>query len=106
MSGRWMENEESLWQSATNHPHGCVTRKGLWLRFPCKFQSMSRYSRRSLIRISIPEICSIRNQILSWRFYHHFRSDMESPLRQPHIGVQTTVLSRDGSDLAALYKRL
>jgi predicted ATPase len=48
-----------------------------------------------------PEISALRNQILSWRFYHHFRTDLDSPLRLPQIGVQTTVLSHDGSDLAA-----
>ena len=47
-----------------------------------------------------PEISSLRNEILTWRFYHHFRTDLESPLRQPQIGLQTTVLSHDGSDLA------
>src|SRR5437588_12898624 len=53
-----------------------------------------------------PEICSLRDQILSWRFYHHFRTDMDSPLRQPQIGVQTAVLSRDGSDLAAALQTI
>jgi predicted ATPase len=53
-----------------------------------------------------PEISVLRNQILSWRFYHHFRTDGESPLRQPQIGVQTTVLSRDGSDLAAALQTI
>ena len=48
-----------------------------------------------------PEISAVRQEILSWRFYHHFRTDMESPLRQPQIGVYTPVLSHDGSDLAA-----
>ena len=48
-----------------------------------------------------PEISALRQQILRWRFYHHFRTDSSSPLRQPQIGVQTPVLSHDGSDLAA-----
>lgn len=48
-----------------------------------------------------PEISRVHSQILSWRFYHHFRTDLEAPARQPQIGVQTTVLSSDGSDLAA-----
>ena len=47
-----------------------------------------------------PEISAVRNEILSWRFYHHFRTDLHSPLRQPQIGVQTPVLSTDGQDLA------
>jgi predicted ATPase len=53
-----------------------------------------------------PEISAIRSQILGWRFYHHFRTDSDSPLRQPQIGVQTTVLSRDGSDLAAALRTI
>ena len=48
-----------------------------------------------------PEISAVRQQILRWRFYHHFRTDVSSPLRQPQVGVQTPVLSHDGSDLAA-----
>ena len=53
-----------------------------------------------------PEIRSLRNEILRWRFYHHFRTDLESPLRQPQIGVQTPVLSHDGSDLAAAIQTI
>lgn len=48
-----------------------------------------------------PEISALRNEILRWRFYHHFRTDGDSPARLPQIGVQTEVLSRDGADLAA-----
>ena len=53
-----------------------------------------------------PEISTLRHRVLSWRFYHHFRTDSDSPLRQPQIGVQTTVLSRDGSDLAAALRTI
>jgi predicted ATPase len=53
-----------------------------------------------------PEISSVRGSILGWRFYHYFRTDSESPLRQPQIGVQTTVLSHDGSDLAAALRTI
>ena len=53
-----------------------------------------------------PEISAVRNQILGWRFYHHFRTDLESPVRQPQIGVQTPVLSHDGSDLAAALQTI
>jgi predicted ATPase len=51
-----------------------------------------------------PEISTLRSEILRWRFYHHFRTDLESPLRQPQIGVQTEVLTHDGSDLAAALR--
>jgi predicted ATPase len=53
-----------------------------------------------------PEISTLRNEILRWRFYHHFRTDLESPLRQPQIGVQTEVLTHDGSDLAAALRTI
>jgi len=53
-----------------------------------------------------PEISAIRASILQWRFYHHFRTDTASPLRQPQIGVQTPVLSHDGSDLAAALRTI
>ena len=48
-----------------------------------------------------PEVNLLRQTILAWRFYHHFRTDAQSPLRFPQIGAQTNVLSHDGSDLAA-----
>ncbi|HYP12732.1 MAG TPA: AAA family ATPase, partial [Bryobacteraceae bacterium] len=47
-----------------------------------------------------PEISAVRGEVLNWRFYHHFRTDSESPMRQPQIGVQTPVLDHDGSNLA------
>jgi predicted ATPase len=40
-------------------------------------------------------------EMVQWRFYHHFRTDRDSPLRRPQIGVRTPVLSHDGSDLVA-----
>jgi predicted ATPase len=53
-----------------------------------------------------PEVSDVRNQILGWRFYHHFRTDAESPLRKAQIGVHTPVLSHDGSDLAAALQTI
>lgn len=53
-----------------------------------------------------PEISRVRGDVLAWRFYHHFRTDALSPLRQPQIGVYTPVLSRDGSDLAAALQTI
>jgi predicted ATPase len=47
-----------------------------------------------------PQISALRQEILGWRFYHSFRTDIDSPLRQPQTGVRTPVLNHDGSDLA------
>jgi predicted ATPase len=50
---------------------------------------------------SAPELLTLREQIRSWRFYDHFRSDSQAPARMPQIGTRATVLDHDGSDLAA-----
>ncbi len=52
--------------------------------------------------LNFPELYSLREEILGWRFYHGFRKDLNSPLRLPQIGVMTAALSHDGHDLAAV----
>lgn len=51
-----------------------------------------------------PEILSLRESIRSWRFYDHFRSDVDAPARHPQLGTRTTALSHDGRDLAAAWQ--
>jgi predicted ATPase len=53
-----------------------------------------------------PELSALRSEIAGWRFYHHFRTDAHSPLRQAQIGVRTPVLSHDGRDLAAALQTI
>ena len=48
-----------------------------------------------------PELLTVRERIRSWRFYDHFRTDVDAPARQARIGTRTPVLSPDGADLAA-----
>ena len=48
-----------------------------------------------------PVLSGLRAALVRWRFYHHFRTDAESPMRQPQVGVRTPALAHDGSDLAA-----
>jgi predicted ATPase len=48
-----------------------------------------------------PELSALRQEFLNWRFYHQFRTDIDSPLRQPQVGVLTPVMSNDGLDVAA-----
>lgn len=48
----------------------------------------------------------VRRTLLDWRFYHNFRSDRDSPLRQPCLAVTTPTLASDGSDLAAVFATL
>jgi predicted ATPase len=53
-----------------------------------------------------PHLSALRQEILNWRFYHQFRTDADSPLRQPQVGVRTPVLSHDGRDLAAALQTI
>jgi predicted ATPase len=55
---------------------------------------------------SAPEMLAVREQIRSCRFYDHFRTDSESPVRLPQIGTHTPVLSDDGADLAAALQTI
>lgn len=48
-----------------------------------------------------PELTSLRSEFLRWRFYHDFRTDLQSPIREPQLGTLTPILSSDGRDLAA-----
>ena len=53
-----------------------------------------------------PDVDVVRRTMLDWKFYHDFRSDRASPLRQPCLAVTTTTLASDGSDLAAVFATL
>lgn len=48
-----------------------------------------------------PELSALRNEFLSWRFYHKFRTDEDSALRKEQTGTRTMCLNNDGSDLAS-----
>ncbi len=52
------------------------------------------------------EVVSLRDQIRTWRFYDHFRTDADAPARQLQIGTYTPVLSHDGHDLAAALQTI
>src|ERR1700724_1412568 len=108
--------EEYIWPSETKRRVLMLKREepSAWLRnsegnmitYPFKISKHESVLSQIIDRHLYPEIGALRNEILSWRFYHHFRTDLESPLRQPQIGVQTTVLSHDGSDLAAALQTI
>lgn len=53
-----------------------------------------------------PQLSALRERLRGWRFYHAFRTDEHSPVRQPQVGVFTPVLSHDGKDLAAALQTI
>jgi predicted ATPase len=53
-----------------------------------------------------PELAMARHSIAGWRFYHQFRTDPHSPLRQAVPAVRAPVLAHDGSNLAATVQTI
>jgi predicted ATPase len=53
-----------------------------------------------------PEVLRVREQIRSWRFYDHIRTDTAAPARASRIGTRTPVMSHDGSDVAAAWQTI
>ena len=108
--------EEYIWPSGTKKRVLMLKRDepSAWLRdaegnlvsYPFQISKFDSVLSQIIDPHLYPEISSVRTNILGWRFYHHFRMDSESPLRQPRIGVQTPVLSQDGSDLAAALQTI
>jgi predicted ATPase len=107
--------EESIWPVASKRTI-MLKRQGpsAWLRniegtldeYPLTLLNNESVLSQVIEPHRYPEISVLRNEIMRWRFYHHFRTDLDSPLRQPQVGVQTTVLSHDGSDLAAALQTI
>ncbi len=108
--------EEYIWPSETKRRVLMLKRDepSAWLRnaegsmvtYPFQISKQESVLSQIIDPHLYPEISAVRHQILSWRFYHHFRTDIESPLRQPQIGVYTPVLNHDGSDVAAALETI
>jgi predicted ATPase len=53
-----------------------------------------------------PEVLRVREQIRSWRFYDHIRTDASAPARASQVGTRTPVMSHDGADVAAALQTI
>jgi predicted ATPase len=53
-----------------------------------------------------PEVLRVREQVRSWRFYDHIRTDAAAPARASQIGTRTLVMSDDGADVAAALQTI
>ena len=53
-----------------------------------------------------PEVGTFRRAVSQWRFFHGFRTDRDSPLRQPCLAVTAPMLEEDGANLAAVIATL
>lgn len=55
---------------------------------------------------TVPEVEAVRLALGNWRFYHSFRTDQDSPLRQPALPVTSPMLASGGGNLAAVFATL
>jgi predicted ATPase len=53
-----------------------------------------------------PTLDRVRRTLLEWRFYHGLRTDADSPMRKPGLGVPAATLASDGANLAAVFATL
>lgn len=53
-----------------------------------------------------PELLTVREQVRSWRFYDHVRTDADAPARRSQLATRTPVLADDGSDLASALQTI
>ena len=53
-----------------------------------------------------PELLALREELRTWRFYDHVRTDASAPARGSVVGTRTPVLAADGSDLAAALQTI
>ena len=54
----------------------------------------------------MPEVLRLRETIRAWRFYDHFRTDIDAPARRSPLATRTPVLAADGNDLAAAWQTI
>jgi predicted ATPase len=108
--------KEEWVRTAGRRPVALLERKNmsLWLRdtdgrrvsYPFELLASESAMAQIMEPQLYPELAWLREQMAAWRFYHHFRTDPDSPLRRPQVGVHTAVLSADGHDLAAALQTI
>jgi predicted ATPase len=90
--------------------HGAVVRSrgddGQWRNIHDRLSPFDSMLSQLADPTRMPELLTLREQIRSWRFYDHFRTDASAPARLPQIGTHTPVLGHDGSDLAAALQTI
>ncbi|MEO1525226.1 MAG: AAA family ATPase [Planctomycetota bacterium] len=108
---------ECLWRGATLEARSlCVDRhrsslrcrsvKGPWKEIDLSIPPQNSVLAEFADPFAAPEIVLLRETLLSWRFYDSFRTDAEAPARRPSLCTLTTVMSHDGSDLAAAIQTI
>ncbi len=83
-----------------------IDEHGTWQEIPGAVPSFESMLTAFADPRTAPEMLAVRDQVRSWRFYDHFRTDPEAPARTDRIGTHTPVLGHDGADLAAALQTI
>jgi predicted ATPase len=83
-----------------------VDAEGTWRAIPHAISTFESMMAEFADPTGAPEMIAVRERIGSWRFYDHFRTDVDAPARHPQIGTHTPVLSDSGADLAAALQTI
>jgi len=108
---------ECIWAGVVLRPasllvdrHGPLVRargeKGEWFELDRNMAPFDSMLTRAADPERTPEVLKLREQIRSWRFYDHLRTDADAPSRQAQVGTYTPVLDDDGRDLAAALQTI
>ena len=108
---------ETIWAGPVLRPaallierHGPVVRSknedGEWQVLAYELSSFDSMMTQFADPRNAPEMLRLREQIRSWRFYDHFRTDSQAPARLPQLGTHTPILGNDGADLAAALQTI
>lgn len=87
-------------------PHVKVRDGRTWRTVSSHLNSFSSMFDEIADPVNAPEVLQMREIIRGWRFYDHFRTDLDAPARKPQLGTRTPVLSHDGHDLAAAIQTI
>jgi predicted ATPase len=111
-----MIKRESIWEGPVLRPaavrcerdNGVVRVRGAGRTWSGPFQIGPYDSMLSEFAdpVQAPEVLRVREQIRSWRFYDHIRTDAAAPARASQIGTRTPVMSQDGADVAAALQTI
>ena len=103
--------EETVWAFAGNGRHVVAQREagtafvrdaeGNRTTFPFELWNGESFLSQLSEPHRFPLLSAMRSELIRWRFYHQFRTDLDAPARRPQVGVRTPALAHDGKDLAA-----
>jgi predicted ATPase len=108
---------ESIWNGAILRPSAVLVERrgplvkvrdenGQWQEVTRSLAAFDSMFNRLADPIRTPEVLRLRDEVRSWRFYDHFRTDAEEPARLAQVGTRTPVLAHDGRDLAAALQTI